>query len=569
MSIQNRFVMKILLIYPYCLESRIHEEEISAPPIGIYYVATLLKENGYDVEVLNWYAINQTPHKIREILAEKKPAVIGFSVLHANRWGAIEIARIAKEVDSDVKVVFGGIGATFLWEHFLTHFDVVDYVVLGEGEHPFLNLVKYLEAPGGNSPASISGLAYREGSVPKKNEPAEFIQDLDTLPNPARYFVFQHVVSSRGCPGKCTFCGSPRFWKNRVRFHSPRYFVDQLQLLYNKGVIFFYVSDDTFTLKKDRVIQICRLIVERNLNITWVAISRVDVLDEEMLYWMRLAGCTQISFGVESGCEEIRNQILKKKIQTGQIKKAFDLTTRYGILPRAYFIYGSPGETHDTIGQTLALIREIKPLSTIFYILDIFPGTALYEDFLNSTGQSDDIWLQQIEDILYFETDPNLDKDMIMGFGKELRSEFHRQLPEFVEAIQLEENKTLLPLHADFLSRLAMTFSHGDYAAVDMIEDKEAIAEALFTRALTYGPDHRAFLGLGLIKQKNRKTDESIRILEQGLAHYPESPHLNMCLGINFMNKAMFEKALDCFQKVPQRQGAEPYIAECHKALNR
>ena len=558
--------MKILLIYPYCLEARILEEEISTPPIGIYYVAALLRGNRYDVEILNWYAINRTPHRIREILAEKKPAVIGFSVLHANRWGAVEIARIAKEINPGIKVVFGGIGATFLWKHFLTHFEEVDYVVLGEGEYTFLNLVKYLEAPDVGSAASIPGLAFREGRSPKQTEPAEFIPDLDMLPNPARYFAFQHVVSSRGCPGKCTFCGSPRFWKNRVRFHSPQYFVDQLQLLYNKGITFFYVSDDTFTLKKDRVIRICRLIIERGLNIAWVAISRVDVLDEEMLYWMRLAGCTQISFGVESGCEKIRNQILNKKIQTGQIKKAFELTTRYGILPRAYFIYGSPGENRDTISQTLALICKIKPLSTIFYILDIFPGTALYNDFLERTGQSDDIWLQRIEDILYFETDPSMDQDMIMNFGRELRSGFHKHLPEFVEAIQLREDKTLLPLHADFLSRLAMTFSHGDYAAVDIIEGKEKIAEALYKRALTYGPDHRAFLGLGIIKQKNRETDESIRILKQGLAHYPDSQHLNMCLGINFMNKAMFDKALDCFMKAPHDQAA-PYVAQCHKAL--
>ena len=559
--------MKILLIYPYCLESRILEDEISAPPIGIYYVGALLKENHYDVEVLNWHAINQTPHKIKEILAEKKPAVIGFSVLHANRWGAIEIARLAKEIDPNVKVVFGGIGATFLWEHFLTHFKVVDYVVPGEGEYTFLALVKSLEAADGRTSRSIPGLAFRDGNSAVSNAPAEFIPALDLLPNPARYFVYQHVVSSRGCLGKCTFCGSPQFWGNRVRFHSPQYFVDQLEMLNKKGVNFFYVSDDTFTLKKDHVIQICRLIIERRLNITWAAISRVDVLDEDMLFYMRLAGCVQISFGVESGCDEIRNKILSKRIQTGHIKKAFESTTRHGILPRAYFIYGSPGETWDTIGQTLALIREIRPLSAIFYILDIFPGTALYNDFLKRTGQSDDLWLQQIEDIMYFETDPNLSQDTILAFGRELRSEFHKLLPAFVDAIQLREDKILLPLHADFLSRLAMTFSHGDYAAIDRIEGKEKTAETLFTRALTYAPDHRAFLGLGIINQKNRATDESIRILQQGLSHYPESQHLNMCQGINFMNKAKFDRALACFEKVPQGQGAEPYIAQCRNAL--
>ena len=112
-----------------------------------------------------------------------------------------------------------------------------------------------------------------------------------------------------------------------------------------------------------------------------------------------------------------------------------------------------------------------------------------------------------------------------------------------------------------------MTFSHGDYAAIDSVEGKENIAQLLYARALAYAPDHRAFLGLGIIKQKNRATDESIRILQQGLSHYPESQHLNMCQGINFMNKAKFDRALACFEKVPQGQGAEPYIAQCRNAL--
>ena len=134
--------MKILLIYPYCLEARLHEEEVSVPPIGIYYVGAMLKENKYDVEILNWHGVNRTPHLIHETLVKKKPDVIGFSILHANRWGGIEIARIARKINPDVKIVFGGIGATFLWEHLLTHFKEIDFAVLGEGEKPFLQLVK-------------------------------------------------------------------------------------------------------------------------------------------------------------------------------------------------------------------------------------------------------------------------------------------------------------------------------------------------------------------------------------------------------------------------------------------
>ena len=137
--------MKILLVYPYFLEDRIHEDDIAVVPQGLFYVGAVLKENDYDVEILNWHNINKTPEKISHILSEKKPDIIGFSILHANRWGGIEIARIARQVYPNVKIVFGGIGATFLWKHFLTHFQEIDYVVIGEGEYSFLNLVRCLK----------------------------------------------------------------------------------------------------------------------------------------------------------------------------------------------------------------------------------------------------------------------------------------------------------------------------------------------------------------------------------------------------------------------------------------
>ena len=115
--------MKILLIYPYFLETRVHTpEDVRAVPLGVYYVASVLKENQYDVEILNWHSINTTPHKIREMLAREKPDVIGFSILHANRWGGIEIARIAKRIDPRVAIVFGGIGATLFMEPFSNPF---------------------------------------------------------------------------------------------------------------------------------------------------------------------------------------------------------------------------------------------------------------------------------------------------------------------------------------------------------------------------------------------------------------------------------------------------------------
>ena len=558
--------MKILLIYPYCLEQRLSEEDVGVPPIGLYYVGSVLKENQYDCEILNWYSINRTPGLIKEILVEKRPDVIGLSVFHANRWGAIEIARIARQVDPSVKIVFGGIGATFLWKHFLSHFKEIDFCVLGEGEYPFLNLIKAIEKGDQTGIEGIKGIAFKRNGKIVRTEDPNPIQDLNELPVPAKHFRYQHVTSTRGCPGNCTFCGSPRFWGHKVRFHSPEYFVSQLEILYKKGVAFFYFSDDTFMLKKDRVIEICRTIIEKNLYISWAAISHVNFVDQEVLYWMKKAGCTQISYGVESGSERIR-RLLNKNTSTDRIKKAFSLTTRYGILARAYFIYGCPGESWDTIHETIDLIHEIKPLSIIFYILDIFPGTALYADFLKNSGLTDDVWLKQIEDIMYFETDPDLSQESVLAFGKKLRSEFHKELPGFVDSIDLLDEREFDKMHADFLSRLGMTFSHGDYAKVDAIIGKEKIAGKLYERALLYSPNDRAYLGLGMINQKERDFRGSINVLSEGVRLFPDNEQLSICLGLSHMNLSQYDKALESLLKFRNSENAAPYIEECYRRL--
>lgn len=559
--------MKILLIYPYCLETRLHPEDISVIPIGAYYVAAALKESHFDVEILNWYNINQTPHKIEEILREKKPDVIGFSILHANRWGGIEVARIAKNIDGKIQIVFGGIGASFLWKHLLTHFPEIDYVVIGEGEYSFLELVRCLDQNQPQKIESIPGIAFRKSGRASTTEVAEAICDLDEMPNPAKYFDYRHLVLTRGCLWKCNFCGSPQYWGRRIRFHSVDYFIEQIERLYCRGITSFYFSDDTFTIDQKRVIEICRTIIRKKLNITWAAISRVDDASEETLLWMRKAGCIQISYGVESGSEKLR-KFLKKNISTRQIKKAFALTQKYGIMARAYFIYGCPGENWETIQETLDLMNEIKPLSAIFYILDIFPGTELYEDYKKKANVSDDIWLNRIEDIMYFETDPAFDPELIVAFGKKLRNGFYSKLPEFVSCMDLIDDKELYPYHSDFCSRLAMTFDFGDYAQIEAIKEKDRIAESLYQKALDYFPNQRAFLGLGILKQKQKDYRASSDLLSRGLNHFPDDPQLNICRGISLMNMELYQKALDHFLKFQNIKEAVHYAANCYTMIN-
>lgn len=258
---------------------------------------------------------------------------------------------------------------------------------------------------------------------------------------------------------------------------------------------------------------------------------------------------------------------MNKKTDTAQIQKAFSLTTKYGILARAYFIYGCPKETPETIDETIALMKDIKPLSTIFYILDVFPGTDLYEQFKKRFNITDDIWLEQIEDILWFEYDPDLTKENILAWGKKLRNSFHKGLAGFSDAVKLSDDESMYPLHADFLSRLGMTFSHGDYSQINTIKDKNEIAGRLWQRALAYAPDHRAFWGLGMIRLKQQRFNDSIRILQEGIKYFPQSEQLGICMGVGLMNTGQYDRALSFLLKFQNSEQAVYYIAHCYKAL--
>jgi radical SAM superfamily enzyme YgiQ (UPF0313 family) len=557
--------MKIALVYPYFIDPRLDPREIAVPPIGIYYVGAMLRAHGHGVDIFNWFDRAGEQKALARELAAWGPEVVGFSVLHANRWGALEIAAQVRKVLPRAAVVFGGVGASMLWHHLLTHFAQVDAVVVGEGEQVLLALVQAL-AQDGRLPPDLPGLALRRDGRPAFNGPAAPLRRLDDLPDPARYFHFQHLVMTRGCPGRCTFCGSPRFWGRRVRFHTTAYIADQIQRLYERGQRYFFFSDDTFTLSRRRVVALCREILERGLAISWQAISKVNTVDAETLAWMRRAGCIQISYGVESGSDEIRAQLCKD-IDRDQVCRAFALTVAAGILARAYFIYGSPGESATTIQATLDLTEEIRPLGAIFYILDIFPGTALYEDFKQRTGATDDIWLERREDIPYFETDPALDAAQVLAFGRTLRQTYYRRLPAYARSLRLSDDPALRPLHADFLSRLALTFHQGDYARNEDIEDPEATAEALYRRALTLAPDARAYLGLGQLLQRRRDTTASIDVLEEGLQHFPRDGAIGLCLAISWMNAGRLRRALDLLAPLEGDPRARHFADICRQTL--
>lgn len=526
--------MRVLLAYPPCLHPRVNDPDAGVVPMGLYSIGAVLLKAGHEVRVENLNSSRDNVQAIGSLLRDFSPDLVGLSVLNANRWGAVAVCRMVRALLPGCKTVFGGVGATFLWHFFLDHFPEIDFAVLGEGEQTMLLLVQALEAGKNPDLDDIPGLAFRTDSGPSLIPPGPLIRDLDSLPDPSRHFAFQHLALSRGCPGRCTFCGSPRFWQGRVRFHSPSRFVDQMENQVGRGIRFFYVSDDTFTLDRNRALAVCREILDRDLDVTWFAISRVDRVDPELLAWMRRAGCIQISYGVESGSDFIRNEVLGKGVSRQDIVNAFVWTQASGILARAYFIYGSPGETEATIEESIDLIRDIKPLGLITYSLHLYPGTDLFDRLAPAHGLTDQTWLTPVEDILLAQLAPEPGEKTVLTWGRKLRRVWHSELPDFARALEFAPDDELRPFQADLCSRLGLTLAFGDLARED-IPDREDTAEYLFSRALDLCPDRRAFLGLGMLWQRSGRTEESMKILDRGLTFHDQDMDLCLCQAVNLL----------------------------------
>jgi radical SAM superfamily enzyme YgiQ (UPF0313 family) len=219
--------------------------------------------------------------------------------------------------------------------------------------------------------------------------------------------------------------------------------------------------------------------------------------------------------------------VLNKKFKAEQIRRAFSLTVSYGILARAYIIYGCPGESRDTVEDTIRLLTEIRPLVTIFHVLSLFPGTYLYDLFKSRTGATDDIWLSREEDLCFFEIDSNLSRETVLEIGRRLKKELQKAVPDFIRALELVDDEELYPCHAAFLSRLALTIDRGDYPHVLSADTSRALARELYRRALDFAPDAQAYWGLGLLARDENDYQQAEAILRRGREVFPQDELLS------------------------------------------
>jgi radical SAM superfamily enzyme YgiQ (UPF0313 family) len=360
-------------------------------PYGLLSLGAQAARAGHQVKVLNLSAFSW--RRVEEVIAALDADLFGMSCWTANRRGVDLVSRCIRRRHPRAHVVVGGPHATPLAREVLQHYTAVDTVAVGESEDTFMELVDRLaaRAPTGG----IAGTWYRDGDQIVEGPPRKSIDDLDRLASPHDYFATHILMTSRGCPWQCTFCGAETTWGRGFRGRSvPRVLDDLEHALAKLPVKMLQIKDDTFTANKRRALEICNGILERGLHFSWSCDTRVDVLNDELLGAMRRAGCQRLSLGVESGSPSVLAKI-NKKISVEQILRSTALAKSYGIQVRYYMMLGNRGETLETFHETLAFLERAKPHQYIFSCLSIYPGTLDFDDAEKSGGLDRHVYFKE------------------------------------------------------------------------------------------------------------------------------------------------------------------------------
>jgi radical SAM superfamily enzyme YgiQ (UPF0313 family) len=377
--------MKITLISPRVVDAPV-------PPLGILYIAAVLEKEGHTVQVFDIYEYEEKP-AFSDIL-KFQPDLIGLSVNTPQINNAKRISSHLRKILPKIPLVCGGVHVTALPLESLMELNT-DYAVVGEGEYTMRDLCKSLES---ESPVDkISGLVFRNGKEIVQN-PCKLIENLDEIPFPSRNLlnfewylsppgpirgIWLHrstqLITSRGCPYKCIYCGSNLIFGRKVRRRSVENVISEIQLLIkNYNIDGLWFVDDTFTLDKGWVLEFCKQLKQNQIKLKWGCQTRVNVLSEELLLEMKKAGCVQLDIGVESGSEKILS-VLDKGITPQQIENSFSLIRKVRMRTLASFMIGNPEEDMNDIQKTLELAKKIRANYTLFFFSTPFPGTKLNE----------------------------------------------------------------------------------------------------------------------------------------------------------------------------------------------
>jgi len=363
-------------------------------PLGLAYIAAKLLQDGHKVSIIDPLVEELDFDTTIQKILDTNPHIVGTSATTPVIVNALEVLQAVKLKDRSIWTVIGGphISAT-AFQTLSDNIDFLDFVTIGEGEHTISELVNKLESRNFDN---IKGLGFVKTQNIVINECREPEKNLDIFPFPARnlFSVSKYIntirfnqdetphislTSSRGCVGKCTFCGSNTTWGRFARFRSPQNIINEIiecNKLFNSEHFIFV--DDTFTTNRNHLKSICTKITELPFKLQMFCSSRVDTIDREKLEYLKKAGCYCVTYGIESGDDDIL-QLMGKHTNVSMIKNAIKMTKEVGIQTHGSFIIGNYNDTRETIQKTIQLAIDLELDQVQFSILVPLPGTICYD----------------------------------------------------------------------------------------------------------------------------------------------------------------------------------------------
>ena len=383
--------MKITLVNPpYPPNAHSHPPFI---PLGLAYLGAVAEQAGHSVTVIDCQGERLNYESFRQRIAGVPSDVVGVTSTTLLYNSAKTIMEVAKEVHPNAINMIGGSHVSFWDENALKETKAFDLIVRKEGELTFLELLDRIQANKGFE--DVLGTTVRTKNGIQRNEDRPFLHDLDSLPSPAYHLLpldsyhrmgktIFPIVTSRGCVQWCDFCSTVRMFGRGYRVRSPKKVVDDMEMLHGKyGESQFTFYDDAFTINRNHTLEMCADIKARKLDVEWDCETRVDAVDKELLEKMRDAGCITIWFGVESGSEKILDK-MHKKINREQVREAFKMAQKVGMMTIASAVIGFPGETEETAWETINFINSLNPDDIGCYIATPYPGTPMYEEVIKN-----------------------------------------------------------------------------------------------------------------------------------------------------------------------------------------
>jgi len=385
-------VKKVLLINPNYQKEISSLSQISiGPPLGLAYIAAMLRKDNIKVKIIDSNAENINIKSILSRIKNGTPDLIGLTSVTPTIELCDRLSSEIKKILPNIPIVVGGVHPSLAPHETLEDNPNIDFLIMGEGEYTFPDLIKSLNEK--RDLKTVDGLVWKKDGIIIVNKKREFIKDIDKLPFPARDLLpnkkyksiefnnFTTIIAMRGCPASCIYCAVPSFCGKELRKRSVQNVVEEIEdCIQNYGIKSFSFLDDTFTYDVKWVEEFCNKMEEKGLNkkVKWLCLTRVDTISLPLLKKMKMAGCYKIELGIESGSPKILKEI-GKGITIEQIKEGFEVAKKAGMVTMAFVMLGFPFETEKDILMTKELIKETNPSFLQVSYATPYPGTSFYE----------------------------------------------------------------------------------------------------------------------------------------------------------------------------------------------